>query len=274
MFIDRWSDDALWILDRARELGLDGVEIGVGDDLVITPGRTREHAAALELELSVSPGNLWPMTCDLSSEDADERAQGLAWHKKRVDQATEMGATAYSGSLYGHTGVVKRRRPPDDEYANIAEGLHTLADYAASRGVRIVVEPMSHFRSHLVNTPQQAVRLVEMADHANLGILLDTYHLVTEITDYAAGIRDVGDRLWGLHACENNRGCPGTGILPWPEIFAALRDIGFEGWVTFETYNSGLDDFAFERGMFHDVCPDPDAFVRDGLAFLKAGLWS
>ena len=51
-----------------------------------------------------------------------------------------------------------------------------------------------------------------------------------------------------------------------------MREIGFEGWVTFETYNSGLGDFAFERGMFHDVCPDPEAYVREGLTFLKNGL--
>jgi len=272
VFIDQWSDDALWILDRARALGLDGVEIGVGDDVIFSTARVRDHAAELGLELSVSPGGLWPLECDLSSDDASERAQGLAWHKKRVDEAAAMGATAYAGSTYGHTGVVKRRRPPEDEYANISAGLHALADYGASQGVTIVIEPMSHFRSHVVNTPQQAVRLVDMADHANLGILLDTYHLVTEITDYAAGIRAVGDRLWGIHACENNRGRPGTGFLPWADIFAAMREIGFEGWVTFETYNSGLGDFAFERGMFHDVCPDPEAYVREGLAFIKAGL--
>ena len=36
-----------------------------------------------------------------------------------------------------------------------------------------------------------------------------------------------------------------------------------------ETYNSSLGDFAFERGQFHDPCPDPDEFQR---AFLRTGL--
>ena len=39
-----------------------------------------------------------------------------------------------------------------------------------------------------------------------------------------------------------------------------------------ETYNSSLGDFAFQRGMFHNVCADADAFVRDGFAFLRAQL--
>ena len=33
------------------------------------------------------------------------------------------------------------------------------------------------------------------------------------------------DLLWGLHACENDRGVPGGGLVPWREIFAALKQI-------------------------------------------------
>ena len=41
-----------------------------------------------------------------------------------------------------------------------AEGLHSLAEYGAAHGVKIVLEPMSHFRTHLVNTAQQLMRLL------------------------------------------------------------------------------------------------------------------
>jgi hypothetical protein len=37
-----------------------------------------------------------------------------------------------------------------------------------------------------------------------------------------------------------------------------------------ETYNSGLGDFAYERGIFQDLCPDGRAFVEKGIAFLRA----
>ena len=148
-------------------------------------------------------------------------------------------------------------------------GLHLLAEYAAQRDVIIALEPMSHFRTHLVNTPTQIMRLIDLADHDNLKVLFDTYHLVTEIRDYAEGIRTVAPQLWCLHACENDRGAPGGGIVPWDEIFAALAEVGFDGIITLETYNSGINDFAFRRGMFHDVCPDGSAFVGRSLAFLS-----
>jgi D-psicose/D-tagatose/L-ribulose 3-epimerase len=272
IFTDQWTDDSLPILDTVKNLGLQSFEIGIGDDVIFTPGLTRQKAEPLGLELVVSPGGLWPLECDLSSESADQRKAGLDWHKKQVDLAHELGATAYCGSLYGHTGVVKRHPPTREEYIRIADGLHRLADYGLAKEVAIVIEPMSHFRTNLVNKPEQALELVKMADHSNLHILLDTYHMVVEVRDFGAAIRLVGDHLWGLHACENDRGAPGGGILPWQDIFDALRTIHFDGCIAMEAYNSSIPGFAWQRGMFHNVCPDPCEFVQQGLAFLKQGL--
>jgi D-psicose/D-tagatose/L-ribulose 3-epimerase len=183
-----------------------------------------------------------------------------------------MGAIAFCGSLYGHTGIVKRHPPFPEEYERIAEGLHELGKYGQRKGVAIVLEPMSHFRTHLVNRPEQIMQLVELVDQPNVNVLLDTYHMVVEVRDYAQAIRTVGDRLWGMHACENDRGVPGGGIVPWDAVFAALKEIQFDGFVIMETYNSSIPGFAWQRTMFHDVCPDARAFVSQGLEFLRAGL--
>jgi D-psicose/D-tagatose/L-ribulose 3-epimerase len=272
LFTERWSDDCLDILDTARALGAECFEVVVGDDIRFTPQLTRRRAEALGLTLTVGPGGLWPTECDISADEPADRARGLAWHCQQIDLAGELGAAAYTGALYGHPGTVKRRVPPADEYPRTAAGLHRLAEHAASRGVVLALEPMSHFRTHIANTPEQIMRLVALADHPNLGVLLDTYHMIPEVRDFGAAIRAVGDRLWGLHACENDRGVPGGGLVPWDHVFAALRDIAFDGFVLLEAYNSSLSDFAFRRGMFHDVCPDGEAFARQGLAFMHRGL--
>lgn len=276
LFTHRWSDGSLDLLDRARDLGLDLWEIAVGDDVVFTPALTRRRAEALGLALTASPGGAWPEACNLAADDPADRARGLAWHRRQIDLAAELGAVAYTGALYGHPGTVERRLPPPGERDRTAEGLHALAAYGAARGVKVVLEPMSHFRTHLVNTPAQLMDLIARADHPNLWGLLDTYHLVTEIRDYAAAVRTVAPRLWGVHACENDRGVPGGGLVPWDAFGEALRGIGFDGVVLLETYNSTIGDppgsFAASRGMFHDPCPNPDAFVTQGLAFLKSHL--
>jgi D-psicose/D-tagatose/L-ribulose 3-epimerase len=272
MFTDRWSDGSLDILDTARRLGLDCFEIPVGDDVAFTPALTRRRARALGLELTVGPGGRWPVECDLSAAEPTGRQAGLAWHKKQVDLAGALGAGAYCGCLYGHTGVVKPHPPLPEEYERIAEGLYLLAAYGQQRGVAIVLEPMSHFRTHLVNRPEQAVELIGLAGHPNLHVLLDTYHMVVDVRDYAGAFRAAGERLWGMHACENDRGVPGGGLVPWQEIFQALKTMAFDGYVMMETYNSAIPGFAWQRGLFHDVCPDPQAYIRQGLRFLKQGL--
>jgi D-psicose/D-tagatose/L-ribulose 3-epimerase len=276
LFTDRWSDDQLNLMDQVKGLGLDLWEIAVGDDVSFDPSLTGDHAKALGLTLTASPGGIWPIDCDLSADEPDHRSRGLRWHERQVDLAAEMGAIAYTGAIYGHPGIVRRRPLPIDELRRTADGLHELADYGAERGVQIVLEPMSHFRTHLINTPEQLMTLIELAGHDNLMALLDTYHVVTEIRDYGQAIRLLAPRLWGLHACENDRGVPGDGLVPWSDVFGALKAIGFDGAVLMETYNSSIGDpsgsFAYARGMFHDPCPSGAAFVRKGLAFLKQGL--
>ncbi|HEX7573788.1 MAG TPA: sugar phosphate isomerase/epimerase family protein [Bacteroidota bacterium] len=257
------------VLDLVKELGLSMLEISVGDDVPFDRRRTGKHAKSLGLDLFIGPGGAWPLECDLSADEPENRARGLDWHKRQVDTAAELGAVAYAGALYAHPGVVKRRRPPADEYPRTAEGLHALAEYAASREVVIALEPMSHFRTHMVNTPEQVMRLIGLADHGNLRVLFDTYHIVTEIRSYEEALRTVAPRLYALHACENDRGAPGTGLVPWEAIFSVLREIGFAGYIGLESYNSSIDDFAIQRGMFHNVCPDGRAFTESGIAFLK-----
>jgi len=272
IFTDRWSDDQIDLLDTIRELGLDCFEIGVGDDVPFSAQLTRRRAEALGLELLIGPGGAWPEACDVSADAAEDRGRGLAWHKQQVDLADRLGAVAYCGALYGHPGVVKRRRPPADEYKRAAEALHLLAEYAQQKRVKIALEPMSHFRTHLVNNPEQLMALIAQADHPNLYALFDTYHMITEIRDYARAIRTLRDKLWAVHACENDRGVPGGGLVAWDAVFQTLAEINFEGYIIFETYNSSLGDFAYQRGMFHNVCPDGVSFVQEALAFVRAGL--
>jgi len=270
LWTDHWSDASLPLLDRAASLGLNALEIAVGDDITLNPAPLRRRAQSLNLDLVLSPGAGWPMHADISDDDPANRAFGLNWHKHWLDLAADAGAVAYTGAVYGHPGQVRRRIPPPDELPRTAENLHLLAQYASERNLKLVIEPMSHFRTHLVNTPEQAMRLIDLADHPNLAILLDTYHMITEVRDYSAAVRAAAPRLWGLHACENDRGAPGGGLVPWDALMAALRESSADCHIFMESYNSSIGDFAVARGMFHSICPDGDAFVRQGLAFLRA----
>jgi D-psicose/D-tagatose/L-ribulose 3-epimerase len=93
--------------------------------------------------------------------------------------------------------------------------------------------------------------------------------MMTEERSFGDAIRTLAPRLWCVHPCENDRGVPGGGLVPWDDLFDALHAAGFDGPLTMEAYNSAVGDFAYARGMFHNVCPDGAAFVRQGLRFLQ-----
>ncbi len=268
LWTDRWADSEVGLFARAKPLGIDLLEISIGDDVMFDPALTKRAAEDAGMGTVIGPGGQWPDNADLSGDEPAHRQRAYDWHKQQIDLAVAMGASAYSGAIYGRPGVSLRRRPPADEYARTAEGLHGLAEYAQQAGVKLGIEPMSRFRTHLVNTPSQALKLVEMADHDHLKIAIDTYHLATEVRDLPAEIRKVGSRLMALHACENDRGVPGVGMMPWKEIFEAVRETPAE-FVEFESYNTSLGDFGWERGMFQNQCPDGDAFVREALDFVR-----
>lgn len=272
IFVDQWRDESLEVLDRVKALGLDCLDIAVGDDVRFDVRRTRQRAGELGIELLISPGGAWPVECDLSSTEAVRRDRGLEWHRRQVDLAAELGATIYSGALYGHPGVLRFRPTSAEERRTLAEGLHALAEYGAGRGVRIVLEPMSRFRTHVVNTARQLMELIALADHPNLYALLDTYHMLTEARDYGSAIEEAAPRLLCLHACENDRGVPGSGLVPWDNVFAALARVGFDGYVLLESYNTELKEFAWRRGILQDICPNGEQFVTSAMRFLRAGL--
>jgi D-psicose/D-tagatose/L-ribulose 3-epimerase len=210
--------------------------------------------------------------CDLSLPEARHRAQGVDWHKRQIDLSAAVRAVAYAGAIYGHPGTVARGLPDPDLERRTADGLHQLAECAAERSVALVLEPMSHFRTHVANTPGQINAFIARAEHANLLSLLDTYHFTTEVTDLSAAFDEMRPRLWGLHACENNRGAPGTGMLPWAALGRTIASSGWDGYIGFEGYNSTWRNGAFarERGMFHNVCPNAEAFIRQSIDFMNS----
>lgn len=272
LWIEHWDDSTAWLIDHAAELGLSCLEIAIGDDVVLSPAELRRRAARTGIELILSPGAVWPVECDISSDDPAQRKRGVEWHRHWIRVAGECGAAAYTGGLYGHPGTALRRRPPKDEFPRTAENLRRLAEEGDHVGVTLALEPMSRFRTHIANTPEHVTRLITAADHKNLRVLFDTYHMVTEVRDYASAVKTLAPRLWGVHACESDRGVPGGGLIPWKGFLEALQQIEFSGYMLLESYNSSLGDFAFHRGLFRDLCPDGDAFVREGLRFIRQQL--
>lgn len=99
--------------------------------------------------------------------------------------------------------------------------------------VRLALEPVIDWQSDYVNTLAQALDLVEVVDHPDVGVYPDTWHL-WETGTYDADIARAGDRIFGFHlndgrSGDRHREIPGTGEIPLASMVRAAEAAGYTG---------------------------------------------
>ena len=187
-----------------------------------------------------------------------------------IDAVAEAGGRTLTGVIYGTLGALPGRPPADDDYRTIAEVLSRVATYAEPRGVRLGIEPVNRYETFLINTAAQADELLQRIDSPSVFIHLDTYHLNIEEESYADAIRVAGSRMGYIHLSESHRGTPGTGTVDWDDVFTGLKEIGFTGPLVMESFVRLNPDIARATCMWRTIVKDPEALIRDGVAFLTA----
>jgi hydroxypyruvate isomerase len=115
-----------------------------------------------------------------------------------------------------------------------------LATEAAGRiGATVLIEPLSGPKPYPLRTADQAVAVVDGVVAAtgatNIGFLCDLYHLATNGDDLAAVIEKHAPKITHVQIADApGRGEPGSGRLDLAGHVAALREHGYEGWVSLE----------------------------------------
>ena len=136
--------------------------------------------------------------------------------------------------------------------------------------VRLAFEPLNRFETDMVNVVEQGLQLIADVGEPNLGLHIDTFHMHLEEKDSAAAIRQAGERVFHVHACENDRGVPGSGQVDWKDIFAALKEINYQGNVSIESFTPEVKSIARAVCIWRMIAPDQDSIAQDGLNFLKS----
>jgi len=135
--------------------------------------------------------------------------------------------------------------------------------------VTIVVEYLNRFEMYLINCAADAAALVREVDHPNCRLMYDTFHAHIEEKDPRAALQDCRDVLVHVHASENDRGTPGTGQVAWDETFAALKEIGYDGWIVIEAFGDALPDLAAATKIWRRMFESEEQLARDGGAFIR-----
>lgn len=264
-----FGDDKIHLVKHVADLSFDVMEICVEDPTRVSAPTIREAAEEAGIGLSVC-GAFGPDR-DVSHEDSERRQSGIDYLKFCVDLAAEIGSPNVVGPMYSATGKTRLLSESEREQqrGRAARSLRDAGFYAGERDVCLAIEPLNRFETDFINVVEQGLDLCERIGLENVGLLLDTFHMNIEEKSIPDAVRAAGSRLFHFHACENDRGAPGSGHVEWDEVFSALGDVGFDGLVVIESFTPEIEEIARAVATWRPVAPSGDDLARDGLAFLR-----
>jgi D-psicose/D-tagatose/L-ribulose 3-epimerase len=252
---------------RIKEWGFDGVELFLSPD---EPANLPAVTATLDrLQLERTTCCVLPRHANLVSSDAATRAQGVEFLKKCVDRTADLGASLACGPLYAGLGVMTGSRRTEKEWQWAVKGLRAAATRGQKRGVCLCLEPLNRFETYFLNTLEDAARLVHDVGAPNVKIHFDTFHSNIEEQHPTEALRAVAKDLGHVHISENDRGIPGTGHVDWKGILKVLKEIGYDGWLTIESFAQPEPALAAAAAIWRDLAPTGDDLARQGLQFTK-----
>jgi inosose dehydratase len=246
------------MMDEFVEAGYDATEWGPG-----MPEDAAELKAALEARGLTMVGAF----VGLGFRDADRHDAEMA---RAMEIARRLHATGGRLLIAAEAGDDRRRAEAghvdesrglsDEQWRNLADGLHDLADNLAALGMRVV------FHNHVgtyVETPAETARLLDETDPARVGWCLDVGHLAYGGGDSLEMLGTYGDRVTHIHLKDVDGDVLaraqaerwsfakalkayifpslGQGIARIPEVVAALLARGYDGWFVLEQDTTGGD---------------------------------
>jgi 4-hydroxyphenylpyruvate dioxygenase len=270
-------------LEAATAAGFDGVEIFEADLLAFDGPPSDIRAMCEDLGLSIF---IYQPFRDFEAMPEPQRTRNLDRAERKFDLMQALGTDLLLVCSNTQAACL-------GDQTRAAADLAEMAERAARRGLRVGYEALAWGRH--VKRWSQAWRIVQLADHPALGLIVDSFHTLA-LGDDPSGIADVpADKLFFVQLADapklstdvlswsrHFRNFPGQGDLDVTGFVRAVLESGYDGPLSLEVFN---DDFraAPARIVAHDGVqslllveadagagkPLPAPPILDGIAFLE-----
>lgn len=260
MFVHDIREDVDGVFDTVAGFGLAAIEVNTPNAADFPLDEVRRAADRTGLQVVIGTA-LGAHLSTISDDEATRRA-GIDHLLGCVRIAEALGGTRVSGGVHSANGQFSGRSRTEEEWERSVAALREVAPSAEAADVTLTVEPVSRYSGYLLNTADDAVRLVDQVGSSHVRVQLDTYHMNIEEDDTPAAIERVGERLAHFHAVENNRGLPGTGQVPWRRVFQALRAVDYDGLIVFEHFPIELRQMAARTHTWRQIASSEEVCER------------
>lgn len=246
----------------ASRLGYQGIEIApftLSESAAdITSAQKMEARSALERSglsmvglhwLFKGPGGLHMTTSD---EKVWERTRGYL--HTLIDLCADLGGEVLVVGSPNERSV-PQGQAREKAWKQAVKLFSSVLEHASERGTSLCIEPLSPKETDFINTVGEGMAMVEEISHPNFKIHLDVKAMASEDRPIPEIVRSVPvEKLGHFHVNDPNLYGPGMGELDYTPIAAAIREIGWDRWLSVEVFK-------------YD--PDPEMISRQSIEYLK-----
>ena len=270
LWTDTFRRDSIPLIGHAKDLGFDGVEIHLRYPDEMPVKKIREALREHDMEANFVVILTEEQNC--LSYDPAVRERSLEFFKQCIDAAYCIAGSGcvIGGVNYAPAGYIAGRARTEEEWEHSVTSFRHAAQYAGERGITLAVEPINRFETYFLNTAADGVKFCKDVGEPNAKVHLDTFHMIREEKSFYQAILDTGPYLGFFHACENDRGTPGTGLVQWDEIFRGLHDADYQGWIVIESFVPDIEELARLCAVWRQLAPSADYLAGEGLRNLRA----
>ncbi len=226
---------------RAGAAGFGAVEIQFPYNLAAGDLARANQAAGVDMALfNVAAGNLESGGAGLAALPGGE-----ADFQAVVDQALGYAEVLEPANVNILAGWPPPELPRERCLDVLAGNLAFAAEAFAPLGVGVLLEAINtrDRPGFLVSSSADALAIIERADHPNLGLQYDIYHMQIMEGDLVPTLERLIGRIGHIQFADTpGRHQPGTGEINFPFLFASIGAIGYEGWLGAEYVPSGTTE--------------------------------
>ena len=177
--------------------------------------------------------------------DEEARQAGVERIKESLRLKAEVGAVGALVVPIGRQPQVAPPAPPKTLYELereiLIEELAKIAPTAEQAGVPVILEPLNRYETHFLNRLEQGADICRAVGSPGIKIMADFFHMNIEEADIGQAIEEAADYIAYVHLADSNRYQPGAGHLDFRPGLAALKRIGYDGFMTLECRILGED---------------------------------
>lgn len=250
------------IFTHARKVGYDALEIApftLADSVLDLSATERQRIRALAAQYQMEIAGLhWllvrPEGLYLNHPEATLRTETANYFIALMDCCADLdGKVLVVGSPKQRNILPGVSADQAREWATAT--FRDAVKRAEDRQVTICFEPLSPVETNFINTAAEAIEFVQPFRSAAFKIILDVKAMSSEAKPIPQIIRESWPHFAHFHANDKNLKGPGFGTVDFKPIAAALREVGYAGYVSVEVFN-------FEEG--------PEVIARQSREYLRA----